>query len=216
MKFLLPKTYGFLLYSGLFSGAMGSGPVKGFNTPAVKNILSRTVDKTKLVPKEDGEKATFAAGCFWGVELTFQRVPGVLHTMVGYTAGCKEHPTYKDVCSGTSGHTEAVQMIFDPNVVSYKDLLVVLFDRMDPTSLNRQGGDQGTQYRSGVYYHSDDQKSSAEDFIKEVQPNYTNKIVVEVKQASKFWPAELYHQHYLQKGGQAADKGSLEPIKCYG
>lgn len=194
---------------------MGSGPVKGF-TPAVKEILSRTVDQAKLVPKEQGEKATFAAGCFWGVELTYQRVPGVMHTMVGYTAGSKEHPTYKEVCSGSSGHTEAVQMIFDPNVVSYKDLLVVLFDRMDPTSLNRQGNDRGTQYRSGIYYHSDAQKKVAVDFVDEVQPKYADKIVVEIKPASKFWPAETYHQQYLEKGSQKADKGCLDPIKCYG
>jgi len=181
-------------------------------TPAVKKILSRKVDQTKLVPKEQGEKATFAAGCFWSVELTYQRIPGVLQTMVGYTAGSKEQPTYEEVSSGSTGHTEAVQIIFDPNVVSYKELLVVLFDRMDPTSLNKQGSNHGTQYRSGIYYHSDAQKKVADDFVKEVQPKYADKIVVEIKPASKFWPAETHHQQYLQKNSYKADKGCLEPI----
>jgi len=196
---------------------MGSGPVKGFNSPAVKDIITKKVDESATkIPKEDGELATFAAGCFWGVELAFQRVPGVLHTMVGYTAGQKDFPAYKDVCSGTTGHTEAVQMIFNPEAVSYKELLMVLFDRMDPTTLNRQGNDRGTQYRSGVYYHTDDQKKIAEQFFQEMQPKYADKIVVELKKASKFWPAEDYHQKYLEKGSQKAAKGCLDPIKCYG
>lgn len=197
--------------------AMGSGPVKGFNTPEVKDIITKKVDDSAhQLPKGEGETATFAAGCFWGVELAFQRVPGVLHTMVGYTAGQKDHPSYQDVCSGTTGHTEAVQMIFNPAAVSYKELLLVLFDRMDPTALNRQGNDRGTQYRSGVYYHTDDQKRIAEEFFKEMQPKYSDKIVVELKKASKFWPAEGYHQKYLEKGSQKAAKGCLDPIKCYG
>ena len=105
--------------------------------------------------------------------------------MVGYTAGDKLHPTYQDVCNGDSGHTEAVQMLFNPEVVSYKELLAVLFDRMDPTTLNRQGNDRGTQYRSGIYYHSEDQKEVALNFIKEIQPKYKDKIVVEVLKADK-------------------------------
>ena len=105
--------------------------------------------------------------------------------MVGYTAGGQQHPTYQDVCNGGSGHTEAVQMLFNPQLVSYKELLAVLFDRMDPTTLNRQGNDRGTQYRSGVYYHSEEQRDLALDFIKEIQPKYKDKIVVEVKEAGK-------------------------------
>jgi len=208
-----------LLSAGIFGWAtgMGMGPVKGFSNPEVKDIIGKKVeDSVYNIPKEEGEYATFAAGCFWGVQLAFQRVPGVMHSMVGYTAGPKEHPTYKEVCSGATGHTEAVQLIFNPNAVSYKELLMVLFDRMDPTTLNRQGNDTGTQYRSGIYYHSDEQKKMAEDFIKEVQPNFKSKIVVEVVKASKFWPAEDYHQRYLEKGAQKANKGCLDPIKCYG
>ena len=110
------------------------------------------------ISKDEAETATFAAGCFWGVQLAFQRVPGVAHSMVGYTSGRVEHPTYQQVCGGGTGHTEAVQLLYNPAVVSFKELLLVLFDRMDPTTLNRQGNDRGTQYRSGVYYHSDQQK----------------------------------------------------------
>jgi len=196
---------------------MGSGPVKGFNTPEVQQIITKKHDPVQnKIAKEDADTATFAAGCFWGVQLAFQRVPGVASTMVGYTAGQKQHPTYQDVCSGSTGHTEAVQMLFNPTVVSYKELLMVLFDRMDPTTLNRQGNDRGTQYRSGIYYHSEDQKNIALEFIKEMQPKYKEKIVVEVLQADKFWPAEDYHQNYLEKGSQKAAKGCLDPIKCYG
>jgi len=204
--------------SGIWGfGAMGSGPVKGFNTPEVQQIITKKHDAGQnKIPKEEAETATFAAGCFWGVQLAFQRVPGVGSTMVGYTAGPKLHPTYNEVCSGSTGHTEGVQMLFNPAVVSYKELLMVLFDRMDPTHLNRQGNDRGTQYRSGIYYHTEEQKSIALDFIKEIQPKYNDRIVVEVKQAEKFWPAEDYHQKYLEKGSQKAAKGCLEPIKCYG
>lgn len=208
-----------ILCSGIFGwgGAMGSGPVKGFNSEEVQNIITKKHDSTQnKIAKEDADTATFAAGCFWGVQLAFQRVPGVASTMVGYTAGNTQHPTYNDVCSGGTGHTEAVQMLFNPAVVSYKELLKVLFDRMDPTTLNRQGNDRGTQYRSGIYYHSEEQKEIALNFIKEIQPKYKDSIVVEVKKAEKFWPAEDYHQKYLEKGGQGAKKGCLDPIKCYG
>lgn len=196
---------------------MGSGPVKGFNSPEVQQIVTKkhNPDQNKI-PKEAAETATVAAGCFWGVQLAFQRVPGVVHSIVGYTGGPSDNPTYHQVCSGTSGHTEAVQMLFNPNVVTYKELLTVLFDRMDPTTLNRQGNDRGTQYRSGIYYNNDQQKEIIDNFIKEVQPRYKDPIVVEVKEASKFWPAEDYHQKYLEKGSQKAAKGCLDPIKCYG
>jgi len=208
-----------ILSSGFLNlpGMMGSGPVKGFSDPAVQEIISKkhNPDQNKIA-KEDAEKATFAAGCFWGVQLAFQRVPGVVTSMVGYTAGHKEHPTYKDVCSGSTGHTEAVQLLFNPRVVTYKELMTVLFDRMNPTTLNRQGNDVGTQYRSGIYYHNEQQKNAALSFISEMQAKYKDKIVVEVKEASQFWPAEDYHQKYLEKGSQKANKGCLDPIKCYG
>jgi len=196
---------------------MGMGPVKGFSNEEVQQIITKKHEAGQnKIAKEEAETATFAAGCFWGVQLSFQRVPGVVSSMVGYTAGERQHPSYREVCEGSTGHTEAVQMLFNPAVVSYKELLTVLFDRMDPTTLNRQGNDRGTQYRSGIYYHSDEQKEIALNFIKEIQPKYKDKIVVEVKKADKFWPAEDYHQKYLEKGGQKANKGCLDPVKCYG
>jgi len=212
----VPATRLLVCSAGIFNwAAMGSGPVKGFDNKQAREIITKKTDAPDI-PKEEGEHATFAAGCFWGVQLAFQRVPGVMHSMVGYTAGPKQNPTYEEVCSGTSGHTEAVQMIFNPQAVSFKELLVVLFDRMDPTTLNKQGNDRGTQYRSGIYYHSEEQKKIAEEFVKEVQPRYSSPIVVEIKEAAKFWPAENYHQKYLEKGSQKAAKGCLDPIKCYG
>jgi len=208
-----------LLVSSFFNlpGMMGSGPIKGFSDPSVQQIITKKHDPDQnKIAKEEASKATFAAGCFWGVQLAFQRVPGVVTSMVGYTGGSKEHPTYREVCSGSTGHTEAVQLLYNPNVVTYKELLMVLFDRMNPTTLNRQGNDVGTQYRSGIYYHNEDQKKAALTFISEVQPKFKDKIVVEVKEASQFWPAEDYHQKYLEKGSQKANKGCLDPIKCYG
>lgn len=160
--------------------------------------------------------ATFAAGCFWSVELVFQREPGVLASEVGYTAGTKVNPTYKEVCTGTTGHAEAVQLTYDPTIVSYKHLLRVFFDKHDPTTLNRQGGDSGTQYRSGVYYHSTEQKKEAEEYIVEEQKKYRGKIVTEVLPASVWYKAEDYHQKYLEKGGQCSAKGDKSKIRCYG
>eukprot|EP01023_Acetabularia_acetabulum_P028310 TRINITY_DN2677_c2_g1_i1.p2 TRINITY_DN2677_c2_g1~~TRINITY_DN2677_c2_g1_i1.p2 ORF type:complete len:208 (-),score=32.61 TRINITY_DN2677_c2_g1_i1:229-852(-) len=160
--------------------------------------------------------ATFAGGCFWGVELAYQREKGVIGTCVGYTAGSKENPSYEQVCTGTSGHTEAVQMRYDPDTVSYQRLCEVLYSRIDHKALNRQGGDRGTQYRSGIYYHTPEQKEVAE----KVNKNYEGSVV-EIKPIDKFWPAEVYHQQYLEKGGrmgrgQSAAKGCSDPIRCYG
>lgn len=160
--------------------------------------------------------ATMAGGCFWGVELAFQRQPGVVNTCVGYTQGQVDNPTYQQVCSGTTGHTEAVEMTYDPAKVSYDDLCKLLFSRIDPTAKNRQGNDVGTQYRSGVYYHSPEQKATAEAWVAKT-PN----CAVEVLPAKTFWPAEEYHQQYLEKGGrqgrgQCAAKGCNDPIRCYG
>ncbi|EFA74584.1 peptide methionine sulfoxide reductase [Heterostelium album PN500] len=162
------------------------------------------------------EKATFAAGCFWSVELVFQRMVGVLSTRVGYTNGVKLNPTYKEVCTGTTGHAEAVELEFDPAQVSYGQLLDVFWKKHDPTTLNRQGGDQGTQYRSGIYYHNDRQHTEAEESKKQEQLKYKQPIVTEILPAGVFYPAEEYHQQYLQKGGQCSSKGCTDKIRCYG
>eukprot|EP01024_Parvocaulis_polyphysoides_P024322 TRINITY_DN22299_c0_g1_i1.p1 TRINITY_DN22299_c0_g1~~TRINITY_DN22299_c0_g1_i1.p1 ORF type:complete len:206 (+),score=17.92 TRINITY_DN22299_c0_g1_i1:86-619(+) len=169
-------------------------------------------------PPQDNQHplATFAGGCFWGVELAYQRQPGVISTCVGYTAGHKSVPSYEEVCSGTTGHTEAVQVTYDPNQVTYDSLCELLFSRIDHKALNRQGNDRGTQYRSGIYYHTPEQKEVAEN----VNSRYEGSVV-EIKAIDQFWPAEQYHQQYLEKGGrmgsgQSASKGCTDPIRCYG
>jgi peptide-methionine (S)-S-oxide reductase len=160
--------------------------------------------------------ATFAAGCFWGVELAFQRLEGVLKTTVGYANGHQENPTYKQVCTGTTGHAEAIRIEFDPKVISYHALLEKFWSIHDPTTLNRQKGDIGTQYRSGIYYHNEDQKKEAQATLEEAQKKLDKPIVTEIVEAASFWPAEEYHQQYLEKGGQCADKGCDVAIRCYG
>jgi len=166
--------------------------------------------------------ATFAGGCFWGLELAYQRVPGVVHTAVGYTQGREQRPNYDMVCAGATGHTEAVTVLYDPNDCSYQELLDVLFDRVDPTTVNGQGSDKGKQYRTGVYYHSEEQETIARARFQEEQKKYSKAIIAtECKKGMPFWPAEEYHQQYLSKGGrskqpQSAEKGCQDEIQCYG
>jgi peptide-methionine (S)-S-oxide reductase len=149
------------------------------------------------------EIATFAAGCFWGVEETFRRLPGVISTQVGYTSGTLKDPDYHAVCSGTTGHAEAVEVKFDPALISYEKLLDVFFENHDPTTLNRQGPDIGTQYRSGIYHHSESQKIAAQAIRdkKQASGQYRRPIVTEIIPATFFYPAEDYHQQYLAKRG---------------
>lgn len=149
------------------------------------------------------EKATFAAGCFWGVEATFRQIEGVTETKVGYIGGQIENPTYQEVCSDESGHAEAIEMEFDPQIVSYTALLKVFWANHDPTTLNRQGPDYGSQYRSAVFYHSADQKDQAEALLMELTDSgrYSKPIVTEIAVAGQFYDAEEYHQQYLEKRG---------------
>ena len=149
------------------------------------------------------QKATFAAGCFWGVELAFQQVEGVIETSVGYTSGETKDPTYDQVCTGRTGHAEAVEIIFDPNVVSYSELLNVFWKKHDPTTLNRQGPDIGTQYRSGIFYHNNEQKKLAEESKLKAGASgiFAGPIVTEITKASIYYIAEDYHQKYLEKRG---------------
>lgn len=145
------------------------------------------------------ETATLAAGCFWCVEAIFDDLKGVEDVVSGYSGGHKENPTYKEVCSETTGHAEVVQVRFDPAELSYADLLRVYFTVHDPTTLNRQGNDIGSSYRSAIFYHSDKQKEIAREIIDEVNAEglYNNMIVTEVTPFDKFWPAEAYHQEYF-------------------
>ena len=152
------------------------------------------------------EQATFAAGCFWGVEAAFRRVPGVTATQVGYTGGSKPEPTYKEVCAGRTGHAEAVEVEFDPERVSYEELLEVFFSSHNPTTRNRQGFDIGTQYRSAIFVHSPEQEEAARAATEHVQAglHWPKKVVTEIVDAGPFWPAEDYHQRYLEKMGRAS------------
>jgi len=149
------------------------------------------------------KKASFAAGCFWGVEARFREIEGVLDAVVGYMGGETDHPTYRDVCSGRTGHAEAVQLEFDDERVSYQDLLDAFFSMHNPTTLNRQGPDHGSQYRSAVFWHDEGQRDEAEQKVIEVSASgaWNNPVVTEVTRAGTFWPAEEYHQRYLEKSG---------------
>lgn len=186
------------------------------NLPLAGEQLDVTMKVLERRPHTSLAQATFAAGCFWGLELAFQRVRGVAYTAVGYTHGAKSDPTYEEVCSGLTGHAEAVTVLYDSNEVSYEELLQVFWDRHDPTQLNRQGNDVGTQYRSGIYYHSLEQRQTAEAAMAEMQKKYTAPVVTELVAANKFWMGETYHQQYLEKGGQSAKKTADEKIRCYG
>ena len=147
------------------------------------------------------ETATFAAGCFWGVEYVFERVPGVLSTEVGYTGGYTEHPTYREVCSHGTGHAEALRVGFDPEAVSYDQLLEVFWAMHDPTQVNRQGPDVGDQYRSAIFTHSDEQRRAAEASRDRAQARFDRPIATEITSAGPFWPGEAYHQRYYDKNG---------------
>jgi methionine-S-sulfoxide reductase len=150
-------------------------------------------------PPERTEKATFGAGCFWQVEEEFRGLPGVIDTAVGYEGGHVDNPTYEQVCAGNTGHTEVAQIEFDPERISYEELLFKYFDIHDPTQLNRQGPDVGFQYRSVVFAHSDEQAKIAKDVIARVQKRHRDPVMTEIEPAAPFWRAEDYHQCYLQK-----------------
>jgi peptide-methionine (S)-S-oxide reductase len=183
-------------------------------TLVIMMILACAVNAQDNAPRENNkttesrgahtmENATFAAGCFWGIEAAFQRVEGVISTTVGYTGGSKEKPTYKEVCTGRTGHAEAVEVIYDPSKVSYGALLDVFWSIHDPTLLNRQGPDVGTQYRSVIFYHNAEQESNARAAKEKLEKSgkFNRKIVTEIVPATTFYPAEEYHQNYYEKHG---------------
>jgi len=148
------------------------------------------------------ETAIFAAGCFWGVQFYFDQVPGVKETLVGYTGGHTEKPTYEDVCSHTTGHAEAVKITFDTSEVTYETLLKQFFKMHDPTQLNRQGPDVGDSYRTAIFYTSDKQKELAEKVKEESSDKFDKPVVTEITEASEFWPAEDYHQKFAERTGR--------------
>lgn len=148
------------------------------------------------------EKATFGAGCFWGVEETFRRLKGVVSTAVGYEGGTMEKPSYRDVCTDETGHAEVVQVAYDPQVITYEKLLDIFWHCHNPTSLNRQGPDIGTQYRSVIFFHGPQQEKAAQASREKLQKtHYKSPIVTEIVPAQTFWPAEDYHQQYLAMRG---------------
>jgi peptide-methionine (S)-S-oxide reductase len=190
------------------------------------SALQSTTAMMQMFSGQDARFATFAGGCFWGLELAYQRLLGVLCTAVGYTQGNAEFPSYGEVCSEATGHAEAVLLLYDKSAVSYAELAELFFDRVgDPTMLNRVGNDRGTQYRTGLYFHSDEQEAEArEAFGREAQSwaSSGRDVVTEVLPASVFWPAEEVHQRFLAKGNgrsgkpQSPEKGATEIIRCYG
>lgn len=155
------------------------------------------------------KKATFGAGCFWGVEAAFRQIEGVTATRAGYSGGTLENPTYEDVCSHTTGHAEVVEVTYDPEQVSYDDLLQVFWRKHDPTQLNRQGWDIGDNYRSVIFFHDDAQHEAAAKSKAGEQANWRAPIVTQIEPAQTFYEAEDYHQQYLEKRGRASCTATL-------
>jgi peptide-methionine (S)-S-oxide reductase len=149
-------------------------------------------------------KATFGAGCFWGVEAAFRQLDGVTRTRVGYAGGHTESPTYEDVCSHATGHAEVVEVTYDPERISYDDLLQVFWGKHDPTQLNRQGPDVGDQYRSAIFFHDNDQEEAAVRSKAEEQTRHAQPVVTQIAPAQTFYEAEGYHQQYLEKRGRSS------------
>lgn len=213
----------------LFGGFFKKKPIDytSLSYPANEMGEAAKAGEVPSVSKQGYSIATFAGGCFWGLELAYQRVPGVTATAVGYTQGDTEEPTYQETCSGTTGHTEAVQVYYDPKECSFDTLLDVFVKRVDMSQVNGQGNDRGTQYRTGVYFHTPEQEAQAKQRFQEVQEEYSRagpqglarmvkEVASELKPAEVFWPGEEYHQQYLEKGGQSAAKGATANIRCYG
>ena len=159
-------------------------------------------DTIVLMDKASLKQAMFGAGCFWGVQYNFDQIKGVVETEVGYAGGHTENPTYKEVCTDKTGHAEVVHLRYDPEVVSYEELLKFFWENHDPTTLNRQGPDVGSQYCSVIFYYDDEQKIVAEKSKQELSAKYSNPIVTEIVPASTFYKAEEYHQKYFEKTGQ--------------
>lgn len=152
------------------------------------------------------EQATFAAGCFWQVEVEYRNTDGVKDAVVGYMGGSAERPTYEEVCTGSTGHAEVCQVTFDPEEISYEELLEVFWGLHDPTQVNRQGPDVGTQYRTAIFFHTPEQEAEATASRERTQAKLSKPIATEIVPAGNFWPAEDYHQRYLEKRGLATCK----------
>lgn len=165
-----------------------------------QNVKSKNKE-SKVIMNDSVQVATFAGGCFWCTEAIFLEVKGVQKVVSGYTGGFIKNPAYREVCNGTTGHAEAIQITFNPKEVAYEDLLEIFFATHDPTTLNRQGADEGTQYRSAVFYHNDEQKKQAENYIQLIEKEklFNNPIVTQLEPAAPFYLAEDYHQNYYNQ-----------------
>lgn len=170
-----------------------------------KNKLTINNTIMSTIPAAATDTATFANGCFWCTEAIFEELEGVISATSGYTGGQVVNPTYKQVCSGETGHAEALQIVYDPKKISFDELLKVFWETHDPTTLNRQGADVGTQYRSGIFYHNEEQKQKAEKYKAELNKSgaFDNLIVTEITPFTKFYPAENYHQQYFENNENA-------------
>lgn len=196
MKTILAS--GFISLGTFFSCAQKSSTIT--NKPIENNM---EIKNNAAMPGT--ETATFANGCFWCTEAIFEELNGVISATSGYTGGQTENPDYKQVCTGTTGHAECIQVVYDPEKISFDELLAVFWETHDPTTLNRQGADAGTQYRSGIFYHNEEQKEKAEKYKAELNENgaFNNPIVTEITPFTKFYAAENYHQQYFENNNNA-------------
>ena len=173
----------------------------GQKSPATTNLTNNNnTTMSNVLTAENTDTATFANGCFWCTEAIFEQLEGVISATSGYTGGQIENPTYKQVTTGETGHAEALQIIYDPKKISFDELLEVFWETHDPTTLNRQGADVGTQYRSGIFYHNEEQKQKAEKYKAELDKSgaFNSSVVTEITPFTKFFPAEDYHQQYFE------------------
>jgi methionine-S-sulfoxide reductase len=191
------------------SAALLLGAVLGLSASRARPAGAEPAPRPRVT-----ETATLAAGCFWGTEELFRKVPGVLETRVGYTGGHLKNPTYDDTTTGTTGHAESVELKFDPTRVSYAELLTLFFKMHDPTTANRQGNDVGTQYRSAIFFHGDKQRQTAETLMRQIERSgaWHAKLTTELAPAGVFYPAEEYHQRYLVKHPGGYDNHYLRQL----
>ncbi|WP_461533388.1 peptide-methionine (S)-S-oxide reductase MsrA [Sinomicrobium sp.] len=187
--------------SRIFILLLTAGILTSFNGLKTDSIMTKTMVNTEREITTNTETATFAAGCFWCVETQFEQLKGVERVISGYTGGTVKNPTYEQVCTGTTGHAEACNIVYNPDIISFDELLEAFFVAHDPTQLNRQGNDRGTQYRSAIFYHNESQKRKAEYYIGKLNEEkvYDSPIVTEVEPYTVFYEAENYHQGYYDQ-----------------
>lgn len=211
MKKIIPVFY-LVIFPGIFP-AYGQSNA-GSSIDSTQTLKSDTTLKTTMIPGQTTDTVTFGAGCFWCVEAIFQQINGVLSVTSGYSGGTVKNPAYREVCNGTTGHAEVCQIIYDPTVVRFDDLLEAFWQTHDPTTLNRQGADVGTQYRSVVFYHTEEQRLKAEEYKKKLNEEqvFPNPVITEISSFTIFYKAEDYHQNYYnQNSGEGYCQYVIRP-----